>query len=334
MNERKEENHRENSYDFSNVRLFTGHSHLELAKELSHYLGIPLGNLNSTRFPDGEIRIVLHENVKDKDIFILQSTCHPVNENLMELLILIDVMKRGSARRINVILPYFGYARQDKSKDSSEPLTVQLVANLIVTAGADKIYCIDPHTKNIQDFFNIPVEILYGRSIISLWMFENGYQNENMVIVAPDQSSTERAGYLAKEFSVPVVTIVKKRTELNKVKIIDLEGDVKGKKCFIIDDLIDTGETVIKSSEFLMERGANEVVVACAHPVLSQNVIEKLEESVIKKIVVLDTIPISPRKRFSKLIVLKSVLMITESIKKNYLPQDTSTLLEGKSGKI
>lgn len=312
----------------SGMKLFAGNAHRDLAQKVADYLEIPLGRLTSTKFSDGEIRIMVDESARGNDIFLLQPTCAPVNDSLMELLIMLDAFRRASARRITVVMPYYGYARQDKKIKPREPITARLVADLIAVAGASRVVCVDLHAEQIQGFFNMPVDHLYAGPIIGRYMIEQGYREENVVVVSPDVAGVGRARALAEMLKAPIAIIAKRRPEPNKVDIIEIIGDVTGKKCVMIDDMIDTGGSVIQGAEALLKRGATEVAVSCSHAVLSGNASQRLQDSVISRMICLDTLPIGSDKIVPKLTILPCAPLIGEAIKRIHLNESVSTLFD------
>ncbi len=308
------------------MKLFAGNANHDLAARVAKYLSIDLGAMTSTRFSDGEIRIMVDESARGNDIFIIQPTCAPANDTLMELLIMLDAFRRASARRITVVMPYFGYARQDKKTKPREPITARLIADLIQVAGAQRVVGIDLHAEQIQGFFSIPVDHLYAGPIIGRYMLEEGYQDQDIVVVSPDVGGVGRARALAEMLHAPIAIIAKRRPEPNKVDIVEIIGDVEGRKCVMIDDMIDTGGSIIQGAEALLKRGASEVVVSCSHPVFSGNAAQRLQDSVISKIITFDTIPVPSEKRVPKLLVLDVAPLIGEAIKRIHLNESVSTL--------
>jgi ribose-phosphate pyrophosphokinase len=311
------------------MKLFAGNANLPLAHDVAKYLGISLGRLTCTTFSDGETRLMVQESARGNDVFILQPTCAPVNDTVMELLIMLDAFRRASAHRITVVMPYYGYARQDKKIKPREPVTARLVADLISTSGAQRVVTVDLHAEQIQGFFDIPVDHLYAGPILGRWMIEQGYKDEDVVVVSPDVAGVARARALAEMLSAPIAIIAKRRPEPNKVDIVEIIGDVRGKKCIMIDDMIDTGGSIINGAEALLIRGATEVMACCSHPVLSGNAAQRLQDSVVSKIVTLDTIPMGPQKRVPKLVVLPSAPLIGEAIRRIYLNESVSELFDG-----
>lgn len=281
-------NHRDSP---GNLRLFTGNAHRTLATKIAHHLGVPLGDMMTTQFHDGEIRVQVEESARGMDVFIVQPTCSPVNDNLMELLIMIDAFRRASAERITVVLPYYGYARQDKKVKPREPVTARLVADLITEAGATRAVCVDLHAGQIQGFFRIPVDHLFAGPMLAEYWLAQGFGNGNTCVVSPDVGGVTRAKSMAEMLKTSIAIIAKRRPEPNKVEIMEIIGDVRGKQCIMIDDMIDTGGSIVHGAESLMERGAAAVYACCTHPVLSQGAIDRIAASPIKKLVTTDTIP-------------------------------------------
>lgn len=317
------------NHDLTNLKLFGGNSHPELTQRIADYLGIRPGRISSTKFSDGEIRVMVDESARGQNVFIIQPTCHPVNDSIVELLILLDAFRRASPASVTVVMPYYGYARQDKKIKPREPVTARLIADLITVAGAQRMVCVDLHAEQIQGFFDLPVDHLYGGPIIGRWMLEQGYQDEDIVVVSPDVGGVGRARSLAEMLKgVPIAIIAKRRPEPNKVDIVEIIGDVEGKKCVIIDDMIDTGGSVITGAEALLKRGAKDVVVSATHPVLSGNAVQRLQDSVISRVVCLDTIPMPSFKMFPKLTLLPSAPLIGEAIRRIHLKESVSELFD------
>lgn len=310
------------------MKLFAGNANRELAQRVADYLNIRLGRLTSTKFSDGEIRIMVDESARGNDVFLIQPTCAPANDTLMELLIMLDAFRRASARRITVVMPYFGYARQDKKVKPREPVTARLVADLITVAGTNRVVCVDLHAEQIMGFFNMPVDHLYAGPIIGRWMIEQGYQEQDIVVVSPDVAGVGRARALAEMLKAPIAIIAKRRPEPNKVDIVEIIGEVDGKKCVMIDDMIDTGGSIIQGAEALLKRGATEVVASCTHAVFSGNAPQRLQDSPISKVVTLDTIPIGSEKMIPKLTILPSAPLIGEAIRRIHLNESVSELFD------
>lgn len=317
-------------HELSGMKLFSGNAHRELAEKVADYLGIELGRLTSTKFSDGEIRVMVDESARGNDVFLLQPTCYPANDTLVELLIMLDAFRRASARRLTVVMPYFGYARQDKKIKPREPITARLVADLIGMAGAQRVLAVDLHAEQIQGFFNIPVDHLYAGPIIGRWMIEQGYQEEEqLIVVSPDVAGVGRARSLAEMLGgVPIAIIAKRRPEPNKVDIVEIIGDVSGMKCVMIDDMIDTGGSIITGAEVLLKRGATEVVACCSHAVFSGNASQRLQDSVVSRVIVTDTVPIPSVKMFPKLTILPAAPLLGEAIRRIHLNESISVLFD------
>jgi ribose-phosphate pyrophosphokinase len=312
--------------DLSDMKLFSGNAHRELGHRVAEHLGLDLGRITATRFSDGEIRILVDESARGNDVFILQPTCDPVNDSLMELLIMLDAFRRASARRITVVIPYFGYARQDKKTKPREPITARLVADLIQVAGAHRVVCCDLHAEQIMGFFDIPVDHLYAGPIIGRYMVEKDLTQDDIVVVSPDVAGVTRARALAEMLHAPLAIVAKRRPEPNKVDIVEIVGDVAGRKAIMIDDMIDTGGSVIQGAEALLKRGATDVIASCTHAVFSGNASQRMQDSVISKVIVMDTIPIPSEKLFPKLTVLPIAPLLGEAIRRIHTNQSVSSL--------
>ncbi len=308
------------------MKLFAGNANRELANRVAEYLDIDLGRLTATRFSDGEIRVLVDESARGNDVFLLQPTCHPVNDSLMELLIMLDAFRRASARRITVVMPYFGYARQDKKIKPREPITARLVADLIQVAGAHRVVCVDLHAEQIMGFFDIPVDHLYAGPILGRHMIDQHLQEQDIVVVSPDVAGVTRARALAEMLNSPLAIIAKRRPEPNKVDIVEIIGDVEGKRCIMIDDMIDTGGSIIQGAEALLKRGAVDVMASCTHPVFSGNAAQRLQDSVISQVITLDTIPIPSERQFPKLTVPQIAPLVAEAIRRIHLNVSVSSL--------
>lgn len=272
------------------LAIFTGTSNPVLAEKICNYLSLPLGMAKVKRFSDGEIRIEIDENVRSKDTFIIQSTCSPVNDNLVELLLMIDALKRSSVKRITAVIPYYGYARQDKKVAPRVPISAKLVADLITKAGANRIITMDLHAGQIQGFFNIPVDNLFAAPVI-LKFIKSKFDN-NMVIVSPDAGGVERARAFAKRLNAGLGIVDKRRDAPNKAKAMSVIGDVAGKRALILDDMVDTAGTLTEAATALSAKGASAVYACCAHPVLSGPAVSRIKESAIDNLIVTDTIPL------------------------------------------
>ncbi len=275
------------------LSIFTGNSNPELSKKICEYLEIPLGNSLVERFSDGEVRIEINDNVRMKDVFIIQSTCLPVNDNLVELLLMIDAFKRASATRITAVIPYYGYARQDKKVAPRVPISAKLVADLLETAGAERIITMDLHTGQIQGFFNIPVDNLFAAPKIIEYF--RGRFNDDLVIISPDAGGVERARAFAKRLNAQLAIVDKRRDAPNVAHAMAVIGDVSGKTAVILDDMVDTAGTLTEAALAIMEKGAKEVHACCVHPVLSGPALERICKSELKSVVVTDTIPLNSK---------------------------------------
>jgi len=297
---------------FKNLKVLTGNSNVALAEEIVEYLGMELGSSRVGRFSDGEINLTIDESVRGADVFIIQSTCTPVNENLMELLIMIDAVRRASAKRITAVLPYYGYARQDRKARARDPITAKLIANLIVQAGARRVLTMDLHAGQIQGFFDIPVDHLLGVPILAEY-----YKNKNLddvVVVSPDMGGVTRARNLAERIGAPLAIIDKRRPMPNVSEVMNLIGEVKGKNVIMVDDIIDTAGTITNGAEALLERGAKNVFACCTHAVLSGPAITRLEQSPLTELVTTNTIPLSDEKKLDKVKVLSVAPIMGEAI--------------------
>ena len=280
-----------NQYKNSNLRLFSLKANEPLAQEIADHIGIPLGKCQVNRFSDEEVQINIEESVRGCDVFVVQSTSQPVNEHLMELLIMIDALKRASAATINIVMPYYGYARQDRKSRSREPITAKLVANLIETAGADRVISLDLHAPQLQGFFDIPIDHLMGVPILSDYFMENkDLDFDEVVVVSPDHGGVTRARKMADRLKTPIAIIDKRRPKPNVAEVMNIVGEIEGRTAIIIDDIIDTGGTMKLAAQALLDKGAEEVYACCTHPVLSGPAISRIEESVIKELVVTNSI--------------------------------------------
>ncbi|MER3472592.1 MAG: ribose-phosphate pyrophosphokinase [Armatimonadota bacterium] len=316
------------------MRIFTGNANPLLAQNIADCLGIPLGQILVSRFSDGEIRVQVGENARGLDVFIVQPTCAPVNENLMELLIMLDAFRRASARRITCVIPYYGYARQDKKVKPREPITARLVANLLEVAGANRVLTVDLHAQQIQGFFNLPVDHLYAGPLIGEYLIESGLAHENCVVVSPDVAGTPRAKTLAEMLDVPFAIIAKRRPEPNKVEVMEVVGNVEGKTAIMIDDMVDTGGSLVQGAEALIERGATGVIACCTHPVLSGNAPERILRSPIRKLIVTDTIPVPPEQLNEKITVLSVAPLLAEAILRIHNDDSVSVLFERQAERV
>ena len=297
----------------NNIKIFAGTANVDLSMEISKYLNIPLCKGETKYFSDGEFNIKIDENVRGQDVFLIQSTCPPVNENLMELLITVDAFKRASASRITAVIPYYGYGRQDRKVQPRAPITAKLVANLITKAGVDRVLVIDLHAGQIQGFFDIPVDNLFAAPAILVKYFLTK-KIEDVTIVSPDSGGVERARAIAKRMNATLAIIDKRRPEINVAEVMNVIGDVKGRNAVIMDDMIDTGGSIIKAAEALHEKGAEKIFAACTHPVFSADAVERLDRSVIDEIVVTNTIPMRGKKKSEKIRVLSIAELLSNAI--------------------
>lgn len=294
------------------LKVFTCNSNPKLAEDICRHIGVSLGKANVSRFSDGEIQIHINESVRGADVFVIQSTSEPVNEHLMELLVMVDALKRASAKSINVVIPYYGYARQDRKARARDPITAKLVANLIETAGANRLITMDLHATQIQGFFDIPVDHLLGVPILAEYFLRKGL--EDVVVVSPDHGGVTRARKLAERLKAPIAIIDKRRPQPNVAEVMNIVGAVDGKRCILIDDIIDTAGTITLGANALLENGAKEVYACCTHPVLSGPAIERIKSSPLKELVVTDTILLPPEKRLDKIHILSVAPLLAEAI--------------------
>ena len=310
---------------FGNIKIFTGNANPALAAEIVDVLGLPMGQNAVGRFSDGEISVNTYETVRGCDVFVVQPTCTPVNDNLMELLIMIDSFKRASAGRITAVIPYYGYARQDRKTKARDPITAKLVADLLNAAGADRLLTMDLHALQIQGFFNMPVDHMFGMPTLVEHYRERDFVGDNVVVVSPDLGSVSRARAFAEQINAPLAIIDKRRPKANMSEIMNLIGDVRGMRTIIVDDMIDTAGTIVNSAHALIENGALEVYACCTHGVLSDPALERIEKSPIKELVMTNTIPIGD-KHCSKLKVLSVAKVFAEAIERIYEDLPVSSL--------
>lgn len=307
------------------MKLFGGTSNPILTQEVCNYLGIEPGKITAKTFSDGEVQVEIGENVRGRDAFILQSTCPPVNDNLMQLLIIMDALRRASAKRITAVIPYYGYARQDRKVKPRVPISAKLVADLITIAGANRVVSMDLHAGQIQGYFNIPVDNIFAAPILLNYM--NTHFRDNLVIVSPDAGGVERARAFAKRLDASLAIIDKRRDAPNVSQAMNIIGDVEGKTAVILDDMVDTAGTLTQAAFALTTRGAKQVFACCTHPVLSGPAIQRIEESPIDKLVVTNTIPLNERAReCPKIEVLSVAELLGETIKRIYNSHSVSTL--------
>ncbi len=312
------------------LRVFSGSSHPALAESIAAHLGATPGSSHLTRFADGEIRFQVEESARGMDVFLVQPTCAPVNDNLMELLIMIDAFRRASATRITVVLPYYGYARQDKKIKPREPITARLVADLLTGSGANRIVCLDLHAKQIQGFFRMPVDHLYAGPLIGRHLTEIGLVNGNTCVVSPDEGGVHRARALAETLDTPLAIIAKRRPAPNKVEIVEIIGDVSGKRCVMIDDMIDTAGSITLGAEALLMRGAASVTACCTHAVLSKNAMDRLHDSPLDRVIITDTIPFAHAQHpgAKKITILSVAPLLADAIKRIHHDDSVSELFD------
>src|SRR3954469_3484538 len=295
------------------LKIFCGTANPPLASEICSFLGIPLGHAHLQRFSDGEVYFQLLENVRGADVFVVQPTCFPVDQHLMELLLMIDALKRASARRITPVIPYFGYARQDRKDKPRAPISAKLVADLLTTAGANRSLIVDLHAPQIQGFFNIPVDHLFASPVLVSHFRD--LQLPNLTVVSPDAGGVERARFFAKKMDSPMAFVDKRRVEMDVTEVMHLVGDVQGRTCLILDDIIDTAGTLVKTAVALMENGAQAVYASASHPVLSGPAIERISKSPLTEVVVTNTIPLTEEgKSEPKIKVLSIAGLIARAI--------------------
>jgi len=307
------------------LKLFGGNSNTELTAKICEYLQIPQGKAVVKTFSDGEIMVEIGENVRGRDVFVVQSTCSPVNHNIMELLVIMDALKRASALRITPVLPYYGYARQDTKVLPRVPISAKLVADLITVAGGHRLICLDLHANQIQGFFNIPVDNLFAAPVLLEYI--KVHFNNELVVVSPDAGGVERARAFAKRLNASLAIIDKRREAGQKVKAMQVIGDVKGKPTIILDDMVDTGGTLTEAAKALAENGAASINACCTHAVLSGKAVESIEKSAIQSLIVTDSIPIRPEaKGCQKIKVLTVANLLGEAIKRAHLNDSVSSL--------
>ncbi|ANB59927.1 ribose-phosphate diphosphokinase [Anoxybacteroides amylolyticum] len=313
-------------YVDSSLKLFALNSNKQLSEEIAQIIGVQLGKCSVSRFSDGEIQINIEESIRGGDVFVIQSTSAPVNEHLMELLIMIDALKRASAKTINIVMPYYGYARQDRKARSREPITAKLVANLLETAGASRVITLDLHAPQIQGFFDIPIDHLMGVPILADYFKNKNLQD--IVIVSPDHGGVTRARRLADRLKAPIAIIDKRRPKPNVAEVMNIVGQVEGKTAILIDDIIDTAGTITLAANALVENGAANVYACCTHPVLSGPAIERIQNSKIKELVVTNSIALPEEKKIDKIVELSVAPLIAEAIIRVYEKQSISALFD------
>lgn len=317
-------------YKDPKLKIFSLSSNRPLAEKIAAEVGVELGIVSSTQFSDGEIKINIDESIRGAHVYIIQSTSFPVNDHLMELLIMIDALKRASAKTINVVIPYYGYARQDRKAQSREPITSKLVANMITDAGADRVLALDLHAPQIQGFFDIPVDHLLGAPLLANYFLDNEMLQNDIVVVSPDHGGVTRARKLAEFIHAPIAIIDKRRPKANVAEVMNIIGDVKGKKAILIDDMIDTAGTITLAAQALQEAGATAVYACCTHAVLSGPAIERLENSIIQEVIVTDSIQLPEEKMSPKIVQVSVSQLIAEAIKRIHENRSVSPLFQEK----
>lgn len=315
-----------NQYLDSNLKVFSLNSNKTVAEEIAKHIGVGLGKCSVTRFSDGEIQINIEESIRGCDVFVIQSTSYPVNEHIMELLIMIDALKRASAKTINIVMPYYGYARQDRKARSREPITSKLVANLLQTAGASRVITLDLHAPQIQGFFDIPIDHLMAVKILSDYFAEKHL--DDIVVVSPDHGGVTRARKMADRLKAPIAIIDKRRPRPNVSEVMNIIGNIEGKTCILIDDIIDTAGTITLAANALVENGAKEVYACCTHPVLSGPAIDRINNSKIKELVITNSIALPEEKKTAKIKELSVATLIGEAIIRIYEDKSVSTLFD------
>ena len=307
------------------MKLFGGTSNTALTQEVCDYLGIQPGKMAAKTFSDGETQIEIHENIRGRDVFVLQSTCTPVNDNLMQLLIMMDALRRASADRVTAVIPYYGYGRQDRKVKPRVPISAKLVADLITVAGASRVVSVDLHAGQIQGYFNIPVDNLYAAPVLVKYM--RAHFQDDLVIVSPDAGGVERARAYAKRLEASLAIIDKRRDAPNVSEAMNIVGEVEGKTAVILDDMIDTAGTLTQAAKALKDNGAGNIYACCTHPVLSGTAVERIEASPLDKVVVTNTIPLNEKARNgSKIMALSVAELLGETIKRVHNSDSVSTL--------
>jgi ribose-phosphate pyrophosphokinase len=311
---------------YKEFKIFAGNSNQGLAEEIAAIMGKPLGKSTVSKFSDGEVSVSIWETVRGVDTYIVQSTCDPVNDNLMELLIMIDAMKRASAGRINAVIPYYGYARQDRKAKARDPITAKLVANLLSKAGADRVVTMDLHASQIQGYFDIPVDHLLGIPILVKYFREKHL--DNLVVVSPDIGSVTRARNMAHPLDAPIAIVDKRRPKANVSEIMNIIGDIEDKNVILVDDMIDTAGTITNAANALKELGAKEVYACATHPVLSGPAIERIRASAIKELVLLNTVPIKHNNNDEKIKMLSVAPLFAEAMMRIFTNESISRLFD------
>ncbi|EHL79693.1 ribose-phosphate diphosphokinase [Bacillus smithii] len=316
-----------NQYVDPNLKIFALNSNRALAEEIANFVGVELGKCSVKRFSDGEIQINIEESIRGCDVYVIQSTSSPVNDNLMELLIMIDALKRASARTVNLVIPYYGYARQDRKARAREPITAKLVANLLEKAGATRVITLDLHAPQIQGFFDIPIDHLMGVKILADY-FKKKQFDDDIVIVSPDHGGVTRARKMAERMKAPIAIIDKRRPKPNVAEVMNIVGNIEGKIAILIDDIIDTAGTITLGANALVENGAKEVYACCTHPVLSGPAIDRIQNSNIRELVVTNSIALPEEKKIDKIVELSVAPLMGEAIIRVHEDQSVSMLFD------
>lgn len=321
----KNSKHHKSSNDIGRqIAILTGNSNRTLANAICRYLGIPLGEAVVDRFPEGEIHIQILENIRGKDVFVIQSTCSPPNDHLMELLILIDAARRASAKRVTAVLPFYGYARQDRKDKPRVPITAKLVANLLTSAGADRVLTLDLHAGQIQGFFDIPVDHLYSINVMSKYFLKK--KLKDLAVVSPDVGGIKLARAYSKLLNAPLAIVDKRRESATSTKVMNLIGEVRDRNVVLVDDLVSTASSLVEAVHMLKREGCRDVYAAIVHPILAGPAIERIQNSELKELVVTDSIPIPHEKRIKKITVLSVAALLGEAIKRIHVNESVSYL--------
>lgn len=316
--------------DGKKLKIFTGNANPELAREIADYLGLELGKAFVGKFNNGEIQVMIDESVRGKDVFVIQPTCQPANDTLMELLIMADALKRASAKHITAVVPYYGYARQDRKTRGREPITSKLVADLMTTAGITRVVTMDLHAGQIQGFFDIPVDHLGSASIIAKYINQKKEETDmgDIVVVSPDLGGVTRARDLADRVNAPIAIIEKRRPRPGVAEVMNIIGDIKGKTCILVDDIVDTAGSLCGGAKALKEMGASRVFAACAHAVLTDPAVERIQKSVISELIITNTIPLPQEKQIDKIKVLSVAPLLGEAIMRIFHDVSVSCLFD------
>lgn len=311
-----------------NIKIFTGNSNPDLAKSIADILGIKIGDSKVSKFSNGETYVDINETVRGADVFIVQTLCEPVNDSLMELLIMLDALKRASAGRITAVIPHYAYARQDRKAKARQPITAKLVADLIHTAGADRVLTMDLHAAQIQGFFDIPVDHLEGAPILAKYYNEMDFNKDELIAVSPDIGGVKRTRKFAERLQTPIAIVDKRRPKPNVSEVMSVIGNIEGKNVILVDDMIDTAGSITNAADALMNLGAKEVRACCTHGVLSGPAMERIEKSTLKEVVVLDTIPVNKENCSSKIKVLSVANIFAEAIRRIYEDVSVSKIFD------